>query len=186
MGIGHPPRNRKDRRFSDNVVSLRHPGDEFFDLLSPLLEEAATAKDDDSPRQGLPQNVLSLSRRMPGFARLQSGCRTCSETSLFAHGRMPPDPAAARCKRLALRGKPGDPPKGACSLARTCLADGFCPTGKSLICLSSPSAKIFRLCSEPKSPLYPPPSRPTEGRSRSSRTRGGMRWTLMAPMTKGA
>jgi hypothetical protein len=60
MGIGHPPRNKKDRRLSDNVVSLRHPGDEFFDLLSPLLEETATFKDDESPRQGL-QYVLSLS-----------------------------------------------------------------------------------------------------------------------------
>jgi hypothetical protein len=51
MGIGHPPRNKKDRRLGDNVVSLRHPGDEFFDLLSPLLEEAATFKDNESPRQ---------------------------------------------------------------------------------------------------------------------------------------
>jgi hypothetical protein len=57
MGIGHSPRNKKDRRLGDNVVSLRHPGDEFFDLLSPLLEETATFKDDELPRQGL-HNVL--------------------------------------------------------------------------------------------------------------------------------
>jgi hypothetical protein len=50
MGIGHPPRNKKDRP-GDNVVPLRHPGDEFFDLLSPLLEEAATFKDNETPRQ---------------------------------------------------------------------------------------------------------------------------------------
>jgi hypothetical protein len=61
MGIGHPPRNKKDRRLSDNVVSLRHPGDEFFDLLSPLLEEAATVKDKESPRQRI-RDALSLSK----------------------------------------------------------------------------------------------------------------------------
>ena len=60
MGIGHSPRNKKDRRLGDNVVSLQHPGDEFFDLLSPLLGETATFKDDELPRQGL-HNVLSLS-----------------------------------------------------------------------------------------------------------------------------
>jgi hypothetical protein len=49
MGIGHPPRNQKDRPLGGNVVSLRHLGDEFFDLLSPLLEEAATFKDSQSP-----------------------------------------------------------------------------------------------------------------------------------------
>jgi hypothetical protein len=50
MGIGLPPRNKKDRHLGDNVVSLRHPGDDFFDLLSPLLEEAATLEDNESPR----------------------------------------------------------------------------------------------------------------------------------------
>ena len=50
MGIEHPPHNKKDRP-GDNVASLRHPGDEFFDLLSPLLEEAATFKDNETPRQ---------------------------------------------------------------------------------------------------------------------------------------
>jgi hypothetical protein len=58
MGIGRSPRNRKDRRLGDNVVSLRGPGDEFFDLLSPLLEEKATVND-ESPRQGQ-HNFLSL------------------------------------------------------------------------------------------------------------------------------
>jgi hypothetical protein len=50
MGIGHP-RNKKDRRLGDNVVSLRHPGDKFFNLSSPLLEEAATFEENESPRQ---------------------------------------------------------------------------------------------------------------------------------------
>ena len=63
MGIGRPPHNKQDRsallRAADNVVSLRHRGDEFFDLLSPLLEEAASSPDDESPRQGN-HNVLSL------------------------------------------------------------------------------------------------------------------------------
>ena len=61
MGIGRPPHNKQDRsallRAADNVVSLRHRGDEFFDLLSPLLEEAL--RDEESPRQGI-RNVLSL------------------------------------------------------------------------------------------------------------------------------
>jgi len=64
MGIGPPPHNKQDRlsallRAADNVVSFRHRGDEFFDLLSPLLEEAASFPDDESPRQGI-HNVLSL------------------------------------------------------------------------------------------------------------------------------
>jgi hypothetical protein len=65
MGIGPPPRKKQDRPGAGNVVSLRHPDDEFFDVLSPLLEEtatseeAATLKDDESPRQE-PHDVLSL------------------------------------------------------------------------------------------------------------------------------
>ena len=57
MGIGQPPRKKQDRSGVDNVVSLRQPDDEFFDVLSPLLEEAL--RDEESPRQGI-RNVLSL------------------------------------------------------------------------------------------------------------------------------
>ncbi len=53
MGIGHPPHKKQDRLCVDSVASLRNPGDEFFDVLSPLLEEAATITDDESPRQAL-------------------------------------------------------------------------------------------------------------------------------------
>jgi hypothetical protein len=54
MGFGHPPRNKQDLgallRAADNVVSQQHRGgDEFFDALSPLLEEVATLPDDESP-----------------------------------------------------------------------------------------------------------------------------------------
>ena len=64
MSIGRPPHNKQDRltvllRAADNVVSLRHRGDEFFDALSPLLEEAANLPDDEKPRQAI-HNVLSL------------------------------------------------------------------------------------------------------------------------------
>jgi len=57
MGIGHPPHNKKDRlgvllRAADNLVPLRHRGDEFIDLLLSLLE-AATFPDDESPRKGI-------------------------------------------------------------------------------------------------------------------------------------
>ena len=57
MGIGHPPHNKKDRlgvllRAADNVVPLRHRGDEFIDLLLSLLE-AATFPDDESPCKGI-------------------------------------------------------------------------------------------------------------------------------------
>ena len=62
MGIRHPPHNKQDRlgvllRGADNVVPLRHRSDEFFNALSPLLEEAL--RDEESPRQGI-RNVLSL------------------------------------------------------------------------------------------------------------------------------
>ena len=70
MGIGPPPRKKQDRLGVDNVVSL--PRDEFFDVLSPLLEEAATAKDDDSPRQGL-HNVVSLSKENARLRALAVG-----------------------------------------------------------------------------------------------------------------
>ena len=64
MSIGRPPHNKQHRltvllRAADNVVSLRHRGDEFFDALSPLLEEAANLPDDELPRQAI-HNVLSL------------------------------------------------------------------------------------------------------------------------------
>jgi hypothetical protein len=60
MGIGHPSRNRENLSLGGNVVSLQHPADEFFDLLSPLLEEATAVTDDEPLRQEL-HNVVSLS-----------------------------------------------------------------------------------------------------------------------------
>ena len=73
MGIGHPPRNRKDRRRGgNNVVSLRHPNDDFFDVLSPLLEEIATVEGEESSRQGLP-NVLSLAKENARLRALAVG-----------------------------------------------------------------------------------------------------------------
>ena len=71
MGIGHPPRNGKGRRRA-SVVSLRRPDDEFFDMLSPLLEEAAVAGDDRSPRQG-PPNVVSLTKENARLRALAVG-----------------------------------------------------------------------------------------------------------------
>ena len=71
MGIGHPPRSRKERP-GDNVVSLRQPDDEFFDVLSPLLEEAETSKDVESPRRGS-HNVLSLSKENARLRALAVG-----------------------------------------------------------------------------------------------------------------
>ncbi len=72
MSIGHPPRNRKDRRGNDNVVSLWRPDDDFFDVLSPLLEEAAIAKDDQSPRRD-PPNVVSLAKENARLRALAVG-----------------------------------------------------------------------------------------------------------------
>jgi hypothetical protein len=72
MGIEHPPRNGKDRRGNDNVVSLRQPDDPFFEVLSPLLEEAAVVKGDQSPRQGLP-NVVSLAKENARLRALAVG-----------------------------------------------------------------------------------------------------------------
>jgi hypothetical protein len=70
MGIGHPPRKKQDRLGVDSVVSL--PGDEFFEVLSPLLEEPATAKDDELPRQRI-HNVLSLSKENARLRALAVG-----------------------------------------------------------------------------------------------------------------
>jgi len=53
-------------------VSLQHPDDEFFDVLSPLLEEAATSKDAEPPRRGFP-NVLSLSKENARLRALAVG-----------------------------------------------------------------------------------------------------------------
>jgi len=72
MGIGHPPRSRRDRGRGDNVVSLRPPGDDFFDVLSPLLEEAAIARDDQSAAQRLP-NVVSLAKENARLRALAVG-----------------------------------------------------------------------------------------------------------------
>jgi hypothetical protein len=70
MGTGDPPRKKQDRLGVDNAVSL--PGDEFFEVLSPLLDEPATAKGDESPRQGL-HNVLSLSKENARLRALAVG-----------------------------------------------------------------------------------------------------------------
>jgi hypothetical protein len=72
MSIAQPPRKRQDRPAVGNVVSLRHPNDEFFDVLSPLLEETAASKDDESPREGLP-SILSLSKENARLRALAIG-----------------------------------------------------------------------------------------------------------------
>lgn len=72
MGIGHPPRDKKDRRGDNNVVSLRRPDDDFFDVLSPLLEEIATVEGEESSRQGRP-NVLSLAKENARLRALAVG-----------------------------------------------------------------------------------------------------------------
>ena len=72
MGIGHPPRKKQERPGADNVVSLRHPDDEFFDVLSPLLEEAETSKDVESPPRRFP-NVLSLAEENARLRALAVG-----------------------------------------------------------------------------------------------------------------
>ena len=54
MGIGHKPRNKQHRLGADKAASRPNRGDEFFDLLSPLLKEAATFPDDASPRRKTP------------------------------------------------------------------------------------------------------------------------------------
>ena len=60
MSIGHPPRKKHDRLAVGNVVSLRQPGNEFFDVLSPRLEKIAAFEGGRSPRQS--HNVQSLSK----------------------------------------------------------------------------------------------------------------------------
>src|SRR5258708_5561220 len=50
----------------------------------------------------------------------------------------------------------------------------------SVTCESISSRENIPLRRRPKSPVELPPSRPPEGRSRSSRTWGGMRWTLLS------
>jgi hypothetical protein len=62
MGIGRPSHNKQDRlsvllRGADNVVPLRHRGDEFFNDLSLPVEDALP--DEESPRQRT-RNVVSL------------------------------------------------------------------------------------------------------------------------------
>src|SRR5260221_13375793 len=53
--------------------------------------------------------------------------------------------------------------------------------GCLLICLDvQPLLQKYFCFSEVQISLYPLPSRPTEGRCATSRTRGGMRWTSIA------
>jgi hypothetical protein len=72
MGIGRPPHNKQDLlaglfRAADNVVPLRHQGDEFSNVLSPLLEAAATFPDHESPRQGF-LSLLEENARLRALA----------------------------------------------------------------------------------------------------------------------
>ena len=71
MGIGQPPRKKQDRSGVDNVVSLRQPHDEFFDVLSPLLEEAETSTHNE-PGQD-PHNMLWLSKENARLRALAVG-----------------------------------------------------------------------------------------------------------------
>jgi hypothetical protein len=78
MGIGYPPHKKQDRLeefrgagHADNVLPLReenallqgvespHRGDEFFDILSPLLE-ASAEQEDESPHQESNEFLLLL------------------------------------------------------------------------------------------------------------------------------
>jgi len=72
MGIGQAPHKKQDRSGVDNVVSLRQPHDEFFDVLSPLLEEAATSTHNDPPGQE-PHNMLWLSKENARLRALAVG-----------------------------------------------------------------------------------------------------------------
>jgi len=61
----------------------------------------------------------------------------------------------------------------------------ICPTGWLVIRLSSPFRKNIPVLSRPKSLLYPPPSRPEEGRIAIVTDVGhGMRWTRAALLTR--
>ena len=71
MGIGQPPRKKQDRAAGDNMVSLQQSDDEFFDVLSPLLEETATSKGDESLRHE--PHVLWLSRENARLRALAVG-----------------------------------------------------------------------------------------------------------------
>ena len=92
MGIGQPPHKEQDRIGVDNVASLRLPGDEFFDVLSPLLEEAATVKDDESPGRGTPQRSVALE----GERSASRACGWAIEPS-----RRPPCPRVGGCRSIS-------------------------------------------------------------------------------------
>jgi hypothetical protein len=73
MGNGHRPRKSKDRRRGDdNVVPLRRADDDFFEVLSPLLQEIATVEGADSPGRER-RNVLSLSKENARLRALAVG-----------------------------------------------------------------------------------------------------------------
>jgi hypothetical protein len=58
MGTLHSLVKQRYARAVSATAELLH--DEFFDLLSPLLEEPATVSDDGVPRQGINNDVLLL------------------------------------------------------------------------------------------------------------------------------
>jgi hypothetical protein len=62
-----------------------------------------------------------------------------------------------------------------------CAKNPISQTRSTLILLSSRIGKNISLKATGKSRLEPRPSRPREGRWPSSRTLGGMRWTLCVP-----
>jgi hypothetical protein len=72
MSIGGPPRKKQDHPAAGNVVSLRQPDDDFFDVLSPLLEETAISNDARPPRQDS-RNVLWLSKENARLRALAVG-----------------------------------------------------------------------------------------------------------------
>jgi hypothetical protein len=65
-----------------------------------------------------------------------------------------------------------------------CNAFNGCPTGKSPKACPAPSAKIFLFFRNKNHAIYRAVLSRSEGRSRSSRTRGGMRWTPRVLLTR--
>jgi len=59
MGTLHSLIKQRRRARTVNAVA-ETPHDEFFDFLSPLLEEPATDSDDGTPRQGMDNDVMLL------------------------------------------------------------------------------------------------------------------------------
>jgi DNA-binding XRE family transcriptional regulator len=141
-----------------------HPGELLREEILPALDRPKT---EIARLLGVSRQTLYdvLKERQPVTPTWRYGSGSCAETvpisgSICKSGTIYIG-RSKNSERRSRKFRRWKSPESADLLSRINL---ICPTGKSVIRLSSPICKNIFVPARPKSLLYPPPSRPIEGR----------------------